>query len=173
MAVRGRPEAEEGVEVGSGKGEFARWRRGPAARSGRCRRSVVGQGQLDRDLHVRDAELAQHRVVVKLDHRMDDALPVDEDLNPVKDVTPKRWTASMTSRPLFIRVAESIVILAPMFQLGCLRAILGVMAERSSLVLPKKGPPEASQQYFIQVAVPGILRGTGKSPNVPSRPGGF
>ena len=65
-------------------------------------------------------------------------------------VTPKRWTASMTSRPLFIRVAESIVILAPMFQLGCLRAILGVMAERSSLVLPKKGPPEAVNSILFR-----------------------
>ena len=30
----------------------------------------------------------------------------------------------ISSRPLFIRVAESMVILAPMFQLGCLRELL-------------------------------------------------
>src|ERR1700761_6770540 len=31
---------------------------------------------------------------------------------------PKRWCASITSRPLFIRVAESIVILPPIDQVG-------------------------------------------------------
>ena len=34
--------------------------------------------------------------------------------------------ASMTSRPLFIRVAESMVIFAPMLQLGCFNASAGV-----------------------------------------------
>ena len=49
----------------------------------------------------------------------------------------------MTSRPLFIIVAESTVILAPMDQLGWRRASSRVTAESSSRVLPKKGPPEA------------------------------
>ena len=35
---------------------------------------------------------------------------------------PNRWWASMTSRPLFISVAESIVILPPIAQVGCLSA---------------------------------------------------
>ena len=30
----------------------------------------------------------------------------------------KRWCASMTSRPLFMRLAESMVIFAPMSQVG-------------------------------------------------------
>ena len=32
--------------------------------------------------------------------------------------TPYRWKASTTSRALFIMVAESMLILAPIFQLG-------------------------------------------------------
>ena len=40
---------------------------------------------------------------------------------------PKSHTASMSSRPLFIRVAESMVIFAPIFQLGCLRASARVL----------------------------------------------
>ena len=39
-----------------------------------------------------------------------------------------RCIASINSRPLFIRVAESTVILAPMDQFGCCKA--------SSLVIP-------------------------------------
>ena len=40
--------------------------------------------------------------------------------------TPKRWCASMTSRPLFIIVAQSTVIFAPIFQVGCPSACLTV-----------------------------------------------
>ena len=40
--------------------------------------------------------------------------------------TPKSHLASITSKPLFIMVAESIVILAPISQLGCLSASAAV-----------------------------------------------
>ena len=40
---------------------------------------------------------------------------------------PKSQRASMTSKPLFIMVAESIVIRWPIFQFGCARACLGVI----------------------------------------------
>ena len=47
----------------------------------------------------------------------------------------------MTSRPLFMRVALSTLILRPIDHFGCLTAISGVMPERSRR--PRKGPPEA------------------------------
>ena len=48
----------------------------------------------------------------------------------------------MTSSPLFIRLAESTVILAPMDQLGLCKASSLVTRCNSSVVFPKKGPPE-------------------------------
>src|SRR5919112_3397222 len=54
---------------------------------------------------------------------------------------PNRWWASISSRPLFIRVAESIVILPPMSQVGGASASSTVTASRS--VRPRKGPPLA------------------------------
>ena len=50
--------------------------------------------------------------------------------------------ASMISSPLFIRVAESMVIFAPMVQLGCFRASAAVTCSSSSKLRPKNGPPE-------------------------------
>ncbi len=56
----------------------------------------------------------------------------------------------MTSRPLFIRVAESIVILDPIFQFGCFNASSGVTflsIEAGRLI---NGPPDAvSISLFI------------------------
>ena len=43
---------------------------------------------------------------------------------------PKSHFASITSKPLFIMEAESMVILAPMLQLGCLRASAAVTVLR-------------------------------------------
>ena len=42
----------------------------------------------------------------------------------------------MTSRPLFMRVAESTVIFAPMAQVGCARASATVTEESCSRVRP-------------------------------------
>ena len=49
----------------------------------------------------------------------------------------------MTSRPLFISVAESIVILPPIAQVGCLSACSTVTSSSSARVRPRNGPPEA------------------------------
>ena len=49
---------------------------------------------------------------------------------------PNSHTASISSSPLFIRVAESMVIFAPMFQLGCLRASAFVLPFSSAAVMP-------------------------------------
>src|SRR6059036_707986 len=51
--------------------------------------------------------------------------------------------ASTTSRPLFIRVAESMVILSPIFQFGCFSACSTVTSRSCSLVRFQSGPPEA------------------------------
>ena len=50
--------------------------------------------------------------------------------------------ASMNSSPLFIMVAESTLIFAPMLQFGWLTAISGVTSRVCSRVQPRNGPPE-------------------------------
>ena len=52
----------------------------------------------------------------------------------------------MTSKPLFIMVAESMVMRWPMTQVGCLRACWGVMLSKSARGVLRKGPPEAVSQ---------------------------
>src|SRR3954451_13007934 len=54
---------------------------------------------------------------------------------------PKRWWASIISKPLFISVAESMVMRPPMSHVGCASASSGVIPDRS--VRPRKGPPDA------------------------------
>ena len=54
----------------------------------------------------------------------------------------KSQRASITSSALFIRVAESIVILGPIRQVGCLRASSGVTSVSSLRVRPRNGPPD-------------------------------
>ena len=49
----------------------------------------------------------------------------------------------MTSRPLFASVAESMVILRPIRQVGCSRARSGVTEVSSPGVASRKGPPDA------------------------------
>ena len=56
--------------------------------------------------------------------------------------------ASISSSPLFIMVAESMVILAPIDQFGCASACSRVMPRISSNFFPKNGPPEAVSRIF-------------------------
>ena len=49
---------------------------------------------------------------------MDDRLRVHEHVDPIRTSTPNSHRASMTSRPLFISVAESTVIFGPMRHVG-------------------------------------------------------
>ena len=56
---------------------------------------------------------------------------------------PNRWWASITSRPLFISVAESIVILPPIAQVGCWSASSTLTSSSSARERPRNGPPEA------------------------------
>ena len=50
--------------------------------------------------------------------------------------------ASINSSPLFISVAQSMVIFSPMLQLGWRRASVLVFPATSSRLKPKNGPPE-------------------------------
>ena len=59
------------------------------------------------------------------------------------DGVPNSQCASITSRPLFIRVAESIVIFRPIRQVGWLSAACTVTFARSSGAMCRNGPPEA------------------------------
>ena len=63
-------------------------------------------------------------------------------------LTSKSHLASITSKPLFIIEAESMVILAPMSQLGCLRACSRVACWSCSMLQVRKGPPEAVSSIF-------------------------
>ena len=56
---------------------------------------------------------------------------------------PNRWWASISSSPLFISVAESIVILPPIAQVGWASACSTVTFSSSSRLRPRNGPPEA------------------------------
>ena len=47
----------------------------------------------------------------------------------------------MSSSPLFISVAESMVILPPMAQVGCLSASSTVTSASSAALRPRNGPP--------------------------------
>ncbi len=58
----------------------------------------------------------------------------------------------MTSKPLFIMVAESMVMRWPMTQVGCLRACCGVMRSKSASGVLRKGPPEAVSQICLTSA---------------------
>ena len=55
----------------------------------------------------------------------------------------KSQRASITSRPLFMRVAESMVILAPIFQVGWRSASSTVTDSNFALGSSRNGPPEA------------------------------
>ena len=53
---------------------------------------------------------------------------------------PNRWWASISSRPLFMKVAESIVILPPITQVGCWSACSTLTPSRSAPAPPERAP---------------------------------
>ena len=56
--------------------------------------------------------------------------------------------ASITSKPLFISVAESMVIRFPIFQVGWFSACSGVTSASASFGVFRKGPPDAVRISF-------------------------
>ena len=59
----------------------------------------------------------------------------------------------MTSRPLFISVAESTLIFGPIDQLGCFSASSGLAAAIASRVQPRNGPPDAVRMILSTSAI--------------------
>ena len=57
--------------------------------------------------------------------------------------TPNSQCASITSRPLFISVAESIVIFGPICHVGCFSASAAVTFASAASDRPRNGPPDA------------------------------
>src|SRR5262249_24576434 len=57
--------------------------------------------------------------------------------------TPKSQCASIISKPLLNNVAESIVILGPIFQVGCFSACSGVIESNFVRGVFRNGPPDA------------------------------
>src|SRR6266542_4386752 len=64
--------------------------------------------------------------------------------------TPKSQRASLTSSPLFMRVAESIVILSPIDQFGCLSARAGVTSRSSGAGTVRSGPLDAAHEQLAR-----------------------
>ncbi len=112
-------------------------------RDGHVRPLGVVEGVGDRYPHVREAEVGEARAVVQVDQRVDERLRVDEHVDVGRSGMPNRCIASITSKPLFISVAQSIVMRPPMSQVGWFSASSGVTSISSSRVRPLKGPPEA------------------------------
>ena len=80
--------------------------------------------------------------------------------------------ASMTSRPLFASVAESIVIFAPIVHVGWRRACSGRGRRRvDSASASRNGPPDAVSTRRA-IAAAARRPGTARSPSAPSRSGG-
>ena len=105
----------------------------------------MSQRVLDRQAHVRQAELRFDRAVHEFDQRMDDALVVDDDVDLVEASPNSQW-ASITSRPLFRSVAESMVILGPMLQVGCFSASAGVTRATRHSTIAKSAARGRQQQ---------------------------
>ena len=82
-----------------------------------------------------------------------------------RTASPKRKCASISSSPLFARVAESTVIFGPMLQVGCASASSGVTSASSSRVRPRNGPPEAVSTSDSTVLASRGLPGTGRPPS--------
>ena len=93
--------------------------------SGAAQRSGIRERVLNRQPHVGHAELRDDRSVDELDHRVHDRLRMDRRRRSDRRATPNSQCASITSSPLFISVAESIVILRPICHVGCLQRVGG------------------------------------------------
>ena len=72
--------------------------------------------------------------------------------------TPNSQCASITSRPLFIIVAESTEILRPIDQFGCAHASSGVTAPNCASGRSRNGPPEAVSRMRRTPRLRGIAR---------------
>ena len=74
---------------------------------------------------------------------MHDRLRMDHARRSDRRRTPNSQCASITSRPLFISVAESMVIFRPIRHVGCCSASAAVTSASSDADRPRNGPPDA------------------------------
>ena len=76
---------------------------------------------------------------------------------------PNSQCASITSSPLFISVAESMVIFGPIFQVGCRSASSAVTASSDSRASERNGPPDAvriePRDFRCRAAVQTLVNG--------------
>ena len=84
---------------------------------------------------------------------------------------PNSQCASITSRPLFISVAESIVILPPIAQVGWRSAASTRDPASSARVRPRNGPPDAVSVEPLDRARRARRRSAGAARSARSRPG--
>ena len=78
----------------------------------------------DRHAHVGVTEVGQRGAVAEASRRSGRSTAGGRRRRSARTATPNRWWASISSRPLFISVAESIVILPPIAQVGCAERLL-------------------------------------------------
>lgn len=97
---------------------------------------------LDWELHIRCSKFCNNCAVYIFYHRMNDTLRLYHNLYLITS-TLNNHLASITSRPLFTIVDESIVILRPIDQLGCFNASSTLISISSSDFFPRNGPPDA------------------------------
>ena len=107
----------------------------------------------------------------KLHHRVDDALGVNQDRDPVEVEAERDSAPRCTSRALLTSVAESTVIRRPMSQFGCRRACSGVTVFELVVVHARNGPPLAVRISPFRRSGCSPRRGIGRSRSAPSRPG--
>jgi hypothetical protein len=115
-----------------------------SARRGNSFDPALGKGEriLDREDHVVDRELRQPGAVAELDHRVHQGARMHDDVDRVGR-TPNRCDASMSSSPLLIRVEESMLILAPIDQVGWRSASSLPDGPKVAGSRCRNGPPEA------------------------------
>ena len=129
-----------------------------------------------------EPDLRQDRIITVFHQRVNDALPVDDDLRFFPAAYGTSRIASINSSPLFIRVAESTVIFAPMLQLGCFSAsALVTFCSRSRTPAEERAAGCGQDQALDLSPVGGSPAGTGRwrnalnpperSPPLPAPPG--
>ena len=88
------------------------------------------------------ADVGERGAVPEADERVDDRGRMDT--TSIRSyASPKRKCASISSRPLFISVAESTVIFGPMLQVGARAPPPGSRRRARRAQRPRNGPPEA------------------------------
>ena len=132
----------------------------------------VGQRVGDRHPHVGQAEVGEQRAVAEAHHARARSTAGWTTTSMRSYGTSNSQCASITSRPLFISVAESTVIFAPIVHVGCASACS--RRDRRQLARapsPRNGPPEAVSTSD-STRPRGACRGTARAPSARCRPAG-